>query len=97
MGEAAAGLSVTTVSGDVRVHAAGGGSMQIQAVSGRRSPRDQARECLYIDARSVSGTMSSELGIEDAPPPDSASLVHELSVSTVSGDVQIARAAVVAA
>ncbi len=33
-GEAAAGLAVTTVSGDVRVHAAGGGSMRVQSVSG---------------------------------------------------------------
>lgn len=95
VGEAAAGLSVTTVSGDVRVHAAGGGSMRIQAVSGDVHLAIKPGEHLYIDARSVSGTMSSELGVEDAPPPDSTSQYHELSVSTVSGDVQIARAAVV--
>ncbi len=96
VGEAAAGLSVATVSGDVRVHAAGGGSMRIQAVSGDVHLAIKPGEHLYIDARSVSGTMSSELGVEDAPP-NPASHFHELSVSTVSGDVQIARAVVVGA
>ena len=97
VGEAAAGLSVTTVSGDVRVHAAGGDSMRVQAVSGDVHLAIKPGEHLYIDARSVSGTMSSELGVDDAPPPDSTSQCHELTVSTVSGDVQIARAAVVEA
>jgi len=97
VGEAAAGLSVTTVSGDVRVQAAGGGSMRIQAVSGDVHVAITPGEHLYVDARSVSGTMSSELGVEDAPPPGPTSDLRELSVSTVSGDVQIARAAVVEA
>ena len=95
--EAVAGLAVTTVSGDVRVHAAGGGGMRVQSVSGDVRLAIKPGERLYIDASSVSGTMSSELGLEDAPPTDSTSPVSELRVRTVSGDLQIVRATAVGA
>lgn len=97
IGEAAAGLAVTTVSGDVRVSAAGGGDMRIQAVSGDVHLAIRPGERLYIDAGSVSGTMRSELGLEDARPADSAGLVHEVRVRTVSGDLHLDRAAAVGA
>ena len=84
---------MTTVSGDVRVDAAGGGGMRVQAVSGDVHLAIKPGERLYIDASSVSGTMSSELGLDDAPPADSAAPVIELRVRTVSGDLQIVRAA----
>ena len=93
--EAGAGLSVTTVSGGVDVRAAGGGNMRVQAVSGDVRIGIKPGEQLYIDATSVSGTMSSELDLEDASP--SAGPVVELRVRTVSGDVQIIRAAAVRA
>ena len=69
--DAAAGLDVTTVSGDVEVRAAGGGGIRVQAVSGDVQLGIKPGERLYIDASSVSGTMSSELGLEDSPPADS--------------------------
>ena len=93
VGEAAAGLAVTTVSGDVRVHAAGGGGIRVQSVSGDVHVAIKPGERLYIDASSVSGTMRSELDLEDAPPADSILPVIELRVRTVSGDLQIVRAA----
>ena len=93
--EAAAGLHVGTVSGDVRVQAAGGGPMQIGSVSGDVHLAIKPGEHLYIDASSLSGEMSSELGLEDSPPADAH--CNELSVRTVSGDVQIVRSAVVQA
>ena len=95
--DAAAGLSVTVVSGDVRVHAAGGGGIRVQSVSGDVHLAIKPGERLYVDASSVSGTMSSELGLEDAPPADSTTPVTELRVRTVSGDLQIVRAAAVGA
>jgi len=97
VGEAAAGLAVTTVSGDVRVHAAGGGGMRIQSVSGDVHLAIKPGERLHIDASSVSGTMSSELDLDDGPPADSSIPVIELRVRTVSGDLQLVRAAVVGA
>lgn len=95
VGEAHAGLAVTTVSGDVRVEAVGGGGMRVQSVSGDVHLAVAPGERLYVDVSSVSGTMSSELGLDDAPPAEAAASVHELHVRTVSGDVRIARAAVV--
>jgi DUF4097 and DUF4098 domain-containing protein YvlB len=92
--EAAAGMHVGTVSGDVRVQAAGGGPMQIGSVSGDVHLAIKPGEHLYIDASSLSGEMTSELGLEDSPPAGSDAHFDELSVRTVSGDVQIVRAAV---
>lgn len=97
VGEAAAGLAATTVSGDVHVRAAGGGSIRIQSVSGDVHLAIRPGERLFIDASSVSGTMRSELGLEETPPADSSSSVTELRVRTVSGDLQIVRAAAVGA
>jgi len=97
VGEAAAGLSVTTVSGEVRVHAAGGGDIRVQSVSGDVLLAIKPGEQLYVDAGSVSGAMSSELGLDDAPAADSSTPVRQVSVRTVSGDLQIVRAAVVGA
>ena len=97
VGEAAAGLTVTTVSGDVHVHAAGGGDIRVQSVSGDVHLAIKPGERLYVDAGSVSGTMSSELGLDDTPPADSPGPVSEVRVRTVSGDLQIVRAAAVGA
>ena len=71
--------------------------MRVQSVSGDVHLGIKPGERLYIDASSVSGTMSSELGIDEAPPTDSGATVNELRVRTVSGDLQIVRAAVVGA
>ncbi len=65
--DAAAGLTVNTVSGEVAVHAAGGGAIEVRTVSGDVQLAIKPGERLFVDARSVSGTMSSELGIEDIP------------------------------
>jgi len=97
VGEAAAGLAVTTVSGEVRVHAAGGGDIRVQSVSGDVHLAIKPGERLYVDAGSVSGTMSSELGLDDAPPTDSSGPVLEVRVRTVSGDLEIVRATAVGA
>jgi hypothetical protein len=91
--EAAAGLEVTTVSGDVQVRAAGGGGLRVQSVSGDVELAVKPGQSLYVDASSVSGEMTSELGLEDAPPVDPSASVHELRVRTISGDLRIARAA----
>jgi hypothetical protein len=90
--EAAAGLDVTTVSGDVQVRAAGGGGLRVQSVSGDVEVAIKPGLRLYVDASSVSGTMTSELGLDDAPPAAAAEEVHELRVRTISGDLRIARA-----
>jgi DUF4097 and DUF4098 domain-containing protein YvlB len=92
--EAAAGFHVGTVSGDVEIQAAGGGSMQIGSVSGDVHLAIKPGESLYIDANSLSGDLSTELELEGAPAAASDGPVRELSIRTVSGDVQILRSTV---
>ena len=90
--EASAGLAVTTVSGDVQVRAAAGDSIRVQSVSGDVELAVKPGQRLYVDASSVSGTMSSELGLDDTPPVDAGGAVGELRVRTISGDLNIIRA-----
>ena len=70
--------------------------MQLGSVSGDIHLAIKQGEQLYIDASSLSGDMVSEIGLEDAPSAGSETArCRELSIRTVSGDVQIVRAAVV--
>lgn len=92
--EAAAGFQVATVSGDVRIRSAGGGPMQIVSVSGDVHLAIKPGESLYVDASSLSGDLSSELELETTASAASESQVRDLSIRTVSGDVEIVRAAV---
>ena len=50
---------------------------------------------LWIDAQSVSGTMTSELDVGDEPAETGQDAV-EVRVRTVSGDVRVARSAAAA-
>ena len=92
--DAGAGLAATAVSGDVQARAVGGGAISVQSVSGDVQLAIRPGERLYIDASSVSGTMSSELGLA---PADTSVPVNELRVRTISGDLQILRAVAVGA
>ena len=92
VGEALGGLAVKSVSGDVVVRAAGGGDLRVQAVSGDVQLGIVPGQQLYIDASSVSGTMSSELGLDDGAPAAEGQPLVDLNIRTVSGDVRIMRA-----
>lgn len=95
VGRASAPLTVSTTSGDVQVEAVAGGEVRVQTVSGDARLGVARGTRVWIDAVSVSGDLSSELGLEDAPgegaPAEDA--VVPLHVKTVSGDVAIVRAA----
>ena len=86
-------MAVNAVSGDVELDAVGA-SVRVSSVSG--DVRVAARQglALWIDAQSVSGTLSSELDVEDAPATEPGAAQVELRIRTVSGDVRIARARV---
>jgi len=91
VGEALAAVGVNTVSGDVRIDAAGGGDVDLKSVSGDVEIGMRPGLRLWIDASSVSGTMTSELEVTDTLPADDAPLV-ELRAKSVSGDLRIRRA-----
>ena len=52
---------------------------------------------LHIDANSVSGDVGSELDVKDAPSEAPSGSEARLQVKTVSGDIEITRAAHVSA
>jgi hypothetical protein len=91
--EAHGDLSAKTVSGDIRVGAVQQGVVKLQSVSGdvRVAVRPGTR--LRIDANSTSGHVSSELDVQDTPSETPSTREAQLEVKTVSGDIEIARAA----
>jgi hypothetical protein len=95
--EAHTDLSAKTVSGDQRIGAIREGEIKIQSVSGdvRIGIRPGTR--LHIDANSVSGDVSSELDVKDAPSTTPSGPEARLQAKTVSGDIEITRASPVTA
>jgi len=92
IGETRGALAVKTVSGDVELEAVGA-SVRVGSVSGDIEIGAIPGLVLWIDAQSVSGTMTSELDVGDDPAAAGEEAV-ELRVRTVSGDVRVARSAV---
>ena len=90
-------LSGKSVSGDVRIGAIREGEIKLQSISGdvRVAVRPGTR--LRIDAASTSGQVSSELDVKDTPSETPAGAEARLEVKTVSGDIEITRAAPVTA
>ena len=52
---------------------------------------------LHIDANSTSGDISSEFDVKDSPSEQPSGLEARLQLKTVSGDIEIVRAAPVSA
>lgn len=89
-------LKVSTTSGDVEVGSIGSGDVRVQSVSGDVRIGIGRGTRVWVDATSVSGTLESELGLEDHQGgSDEEDAVVPLHVKTVSGDVSIVRAAAV--
>jgi hypothetical protein len=91
VGRALAGVSIGTASGDLEIEAVEAGEIRLQSVSGdvRVGVREGLR--VWIDASSVSGSISSDLPTEDGPPTDGDAAL-EIRARTVSGDVRIVSA-----
>lgn len=87
-------LGVSTTSGDVDLKAVTNGDVRVQTVSGDVRVGVARGTRVWIDAASVSGSMESELGLEDgAAGDDAGGPAVPLRVKTVSGDVAVVRAA----
>lgn len=93
VGEAGGMAAVNTVSGDVELDGAAAG-VRVSCVSGDVHVATRPGLALWIDVQSVSGSVSSDLEVGDAPGGGEAQV--ELRVRTVSGDVRLTRAAAVA-
>ena len=87
-------LQLSTTSGDVVLDSVESGEVRAQTVSGDARIGVGRGTRVFIDAASLSGDLSSELDLEDeTPESEQAGPVVPLHVKTVSGDVQIVRAA----
>jgi DUF4097 and DUF4098 domain-containing protein YvlB len=87
------GATAQSVSGDIQILSVRSGDVRVQTVSGDVSVALAQGVGVWIDAGSVSGDITSKLELEDAPADEQAGASLELRVKTVSGDVDISRAA----
>jgi hypothetical protein len=92
LGELSHGARIMNVSGDVRVLSVDRGTVHVRSVSGDVSVGVARGVDLHVDVETMTGSVNSEIALGDAP----GSAPHEgrvdLSVRSVSGNVDIARA-----
>jgi DUF4097 and DUF4098 domain-containing protein YvlB len=92
LGELAHGARVTNVSGDVRVLAIDEGTLHVRSVSGSVSVGVATGVDLHVDVETMSGQVRSDIELDDTPGSTRRDALVELSVRSVSGDVEIERA-----
>jgi DUF4097 and DUF4098 domain-containing protein YvlB len=89
--EAGSSVSVNTASGDHVIGSAVKGRVNLKSASGDMEIGIREGSTLFVDARSRSGEVRSELPVSDAPPDGDGPHV-DLRANTMSGDITIARA-----
>lgn len=90
--DAGSSANANTVSGDIRLEAVETGEVSANSVSGDVHIGVRRGTKVWIDVGSRSGDITSQLDVQDARPDGGGDIV-ELRVQTLSGDVQLARAA----
>lgn len=89
--EARSDVNVNTASGDQMIGSLAAGSVSLKSASGDLRVGIKQGSRLFVDAKSRSGEVSSELEVSEVAPEGDAPLV-ELRASTMSGDIDIVRA-----
>jgi DUF4097 and DUF4098 domain-containing protein YvlB len=89
--DAGASVKIRTASGDQRIGGVTAGSVELQSMSGDISVGIRQGSTVWVDARAMSGDLSSELELGDEQPTEDAPLV-ELRAASMSGDVNVVRA-----
>lgn len=89
--EAHGSVSANSASGDQQIGSVVQDSVNLRSASGDLRVGIKEGSRLFVDARSRSGDVSSELPVSDVPPEGDAPLV-ELRANTMSGDITIHRA-----
>ena len=94
LGDLSAGARIDGVSGDVRILAIEQGALRVRVVSGNVSIGVAEGVDLHVDAVSVSGHVSSDIPLGDAPVAAASdrSAKVEILVQSVSGSIEIERA-----
>ena len=89
--DAGASVKIRTASGDQRVGGVTAGRVELQSMSGDITVGIRQGSNVWVDARAMSGDLSSELELGDEQPPEDAPLV-ELRAASMSGNVEVVRA-----
>jgi DUF4097 and DUF4098 domain-containing protein YvlB len=89
--EAAASVSINTASGDQEIGTVTAGNVNLKSASGDLKIGVRQGSNLWVDARSRSGEVRSELPVSELPPEGDGPVV-ELRANTMSGDITVARA-----
>src|SRR5947199_267984 len=84
-------VEVETGSGDQEIGSASTGSVTLKSASGDLKVGIKEGSTLWVDARSRSGEVRSELPVSDLPPDGDGPTV-ELRANTMSGDITVTRA-----
>jgi DUF4097 and DUF4098 domain-containing protein YvlB len=90
--DAGASVSVNTASGDQEIGTVSQGSVTLKSASGDLKVGIAEGSSLWVDARSRSGEVRSELPVSDLPPENGGSPSVELRANTMSGDITVSRA-----
>jgi len=88
--EAGTGVSVNTASGDQTIGSVAQGNVVLKSASGDLKVGIREGSTLWVDARSRSGEVRSELPVSDAQPEGDAPHI-ELRARTMSGDIAVVR------
>ena len=89
--ETASSVSINTASGDQQLGSIATGRVDLKSASGDLKVGVQEGSTLWVDARSRSGDVRSELPVSDLPPDGNGPTV-ELRANTMSGDITVTRA-----
>jgi DUF4097 and DUF4098 domain-containing protein YvlB len=91
LGETESDAKIRTASGDIEIRSALKGKIDITSASGDVHIGIRRGSSVYIDASSMSGDMTSEMDVGDAPPVSDGPAV-DFRARTMSGDVTVRRA-----
>jgi DUF4097 and DUF4098 domain-containing protein YvlB len=91
VGEAVSSVNANSASGDQTIGSVSRGKVDLKSASGDLKIGIREGSTLWIDARSRSGEVRSELPVSDLPPEGDAPHV-ELRANTMSGDITVVRA-----
>jgi DUF4097 and DUF4098 domain-containing protein YvlB len=93
LGDVAGDASIVGVSGNVRVLSYAAGSMKVRAVSGDITVGVARGVNLSVDAETMSGTVHSEIPLDQVPTAPRGGPDVVITARSVSGDVLVERAA----
>jgi DUF4097 and DUF4098 domain-containing protein YvlB len=90
--DAGGDVTISTASGDQRVDAVKAGSVDLKSASGDIKIGIREGSNLWVDARAMSGDLSSEVELGDEPPSGDDAPLVELRAASMSGDIDVLRA-----